>query len=125
MGGGGARAHLFVEPDPPLCEKAAPPQTYRDLARLQLPRNFHVRLPRSAQQNNLGPTHEPSRKRTRVGQAFQLFAQLRIQNQHRFRPSHRHRHLHSAAEMPIFPAIVMPVIYYTKPYSTSPYIDTL
>jgi hypothetical protein len=32
-------------------EEAAPPQTYRDLAGLQLSNNSPVRLPRSAQQN--------------------------------------------------------------------------
>jgi hypothetical protein len=77
-------------------EELAPPQTYRDLAGLQLSSNSPVRLPRSAQQNILGPTHPSRRKRARVGQTFELFAQLRIQNQHRFRPSHRHRHVHCA-----------------------------
>jgi hypothetical protein len=70
-------------------EQSAPPQTYRDLAGLQLPSNSPVRLPRSAQQNVLGPTHQSRRKRARIGQTCELFAQLRIQNQRCFRPSHR------------------------------------
>ena len=89
-------------------EESALPQTYRDLAGLQLPSNSPVRLPRSAQQNILGPTHQSRRKRARVGQTFELFTQLRIQNQHRFRPSHRHRHVHCAREMHIWDITVVP-----------------
>lgn len=92
----------------PYARESALPQTYRDLAGLRLPSNSPVRLPRSAQYNILGPTHQSRRKRARVGQTFELFAQLRIQNQHRFRPSHRHRHVHCAREMHIWDITVVP-----------------
>src|ERR1700739_3395206 len=88
----------------PVFEKAPSPLAYRSVAHLQWLRNLKVRLPRSTQQNHLGPTHQPCRKRAGIGQAFQLFALLRIQKQRRFRSSHRHKHLHCAREMLIIPS---------------------
>src|SRR5215467_3481482 len=83
----------------PLLEEAPPPLAHRSVGYLQLLRNLQVGVPRSTQQNNLGSTHQSCRKGARIRQTFQLLALLRIQDQCRFRSSHRHKHLHCAREM--------------------------
>src|SRR6516225_3506923 len=83
----------------PVLKEAPPPLAYRSVGHLQLLRDLQVGAPRSTHQNHLGPTDQPCRKGARIGQAFQLLALLRIQNQSRFRTSHRHKHLHCAREM--------------------------
>src|SRR5713226_10238875 len=81
-----------MQPGHILLQEAPPPLADGGVGQSQLARNLQVRLPRSTQQNNLGPTHEPRRKRARTGQAFELSALLRTQNQSRFRSSHGHKH---------------------------------
>src|SRR5713226_1648955 len=80
-----------MQPGHILLQEAPPPLADGGVGQSQLARNLQVRLPRSTQQNNLGPTHEPRRKRARTGQAFELSALLRTQNQSRFRSSHGHK----------------------------------
>src|SRR5215469_7914206 len=81
-----------MEPGHPLFEEAPPPLAYRGVGPSQLACNLHVRLARGTEQNDSGPTHQSRRKRSRTGQALQLFALFRMQNQRRFRSSHCHRH---------------------------------
>src|ERR1035437_5181376 len=104
---------LIMQPRHILLQKSSPPLARRRVGQSHLARNLHIRLSRSTQQNNLGPSDQSRRKRSRTRQAFKLLTLLRTQNQHRFRSSHRHRHLYSALEMPIFPAILLPLIYGT------------
>src|ERR1039458_10059567 len=104
---------LIMQPRYILRQKSSPPLAHRRVGQSHLARNLHIRLSRSTQQNNLGPSDQIGRASCRERQAFKLLTLLRTQNQHRFRSSHRHRHLYSALEMPIFPAILLPLIYGT------------
>src|SRR3990172_3321016 len=103
------RTQLIMQPGYILLQKSPPPLAHRRVGQSHLARNLRIRLSGSTQQNNPGPSDQSRRKRSRTRQAFKLFTLLRTQNQHRFRSSHRHRHPHSALEMPIFPAILLPL----------------
>jgi hypothetical protein len=96
-----------------LLQKSPPPLAQRRVGQSHLTRNLHIRLSGSTQQNNPGSSDPSRMKRSRTGQASQLFTLPRTQNQNCFRSSRRSRHPHSALEMPIFPAILLRLIYGT------------
>jgi hypothetical protein len=107
-------AQFVVQSHHAVLYKPTTPLAHGGVRHSQAPGDLLVRHSLRAEQNDSRPVNQAGGQRTGGGQSFQLFSVRCAHQQFRFRSSHSHRHLHCAPEMPIFRAILMPLIHGTR-----------